>query len=110
MTVEAHDIDVVIPMSNLIEYSDNYWKKLGILWQYWRDKLVVNDNGSIADFNAANDTISSFKIKEKITDKTDRKGRKDVEIMVPSKHLSNSLGTLEILLINCKINLDLNWP
>ena len=47
-------------MSNLIEYSDNYWKKLGILWQYWRDKPIVNDNGSIADFNAANDTISLF--------------------------------------------------
>ena len=42
--------------------------------------------------------------------KADRKGREDVEIMVPSKNLSNSLGTLEMPLINCKIKLDLNWP
>ena len=40
--------------------------------------------------------------------KADRKGREDVEIMVPSKNLSNSLGTLEMPLINCKIKLDLN--
>ena len=32
---DTHDIDVVIPMYNLIEFSDNYSKTSGILWQYW---------------------------------------------------------------------------
>ena len=30
----AHDIDVVMPMYNLVKYSDNYSKTSGILWQY----------------------------------------------------------------------------
>ena len=29
---DAHDIDVVIPEFDLIEYSDIYWKKSGCLW------------------------------------------------------------------------------
>ena len=37
---DAHDIYVVMPMYNLIEYSDNYSKKSGILWQYCRDEPV----------------------------------------------------------------------
>ena len=33
----AKDIDIVMPMYNLIEYSDNYAKTKGSLWQYFRD-------------------------------------------------------------------------
>ena len=33
----AKDIDIVMPMYNLIEYSDNYAKTTGSLWQYFRD-------------------------------------------------------------------------
>ena len=35
---DAHDIDAVVPMQKLIEYSDNYSKTSGILCQYWRDE------------------------------------------------------------------------
>ena len=38
----AHDIDTVMPMYNLIEYSDNYSKISGSLWQYYKD--IPNDN------------------------------------------------------------------
>ena len=38
----AHDIDIVIPMYNLVEYSDNYSKTSGNLWQYYKDD--PNDN------------------------------------------------------------------
>ena len=34
----AKDIDIVMPMYNLIEYSDNYAKTTGRLWQYFRDE------------------------------------------------------------------------
>ena len=38
----AQDIDIVMPMYNLIEYSDNYLKTSGSLWQYYKDD--PNDN------------------------------------------------------------------
>ena len=38
----AQDIDIVMPMYNLIEYSDNYSKTSGSLWQYYKDDF--NDN------------------------------------------------------------------
>ena len=63
---DAHHIDVVMPMFNLIEYNDNYSKTSGILWQYCRDEPVLADNGTIVDFTANNADINSFKIKQKI--------------------------------------------
>ena len=88
------DIDIVMPMYKLIEYSDNYSTKSGILWQYYRDE--PDDN--LAD-------IESFKSKIKITGKTHAAGNeKDVRIMVPLKYLSNFWRTLEMPLINCEVN------
>ena len=40
----AKDIDIVMPMYNLIEYSDNYAKTTGSLWQYFRDEPVADDD------------------------------------------------------------------
>ena len=66
-------------MYNLIEYSDNYSKTSGRLWQYYKD--VPNDN--LAD-------SESFKSKVKITRRTPNNGNtKDVEITVSLKYLSN---------------------
>ena len=61
----AKDIDVVMPMCNLIEYSDDYQKTFGSLRQYWIDKPVVNDSGVTIDFDAAN-VSDLFNCKEKI--------------------------------------------
>ena len=95
----AKDIDIIMPMYNLIEYSNNYAKTTGSLWQYFRDK--PNDN--LAD-------SESFKSEIKITGKTPNNGNeKDVEIMVPLKYLSNFWRTLEMPLINCEVNLILTW-
>ena len=41
----AEYIDTVIPMYNLIEYSDNYSKASGSLWQYYKDIPAVNNAG-----------------------------------------------------------------
>ena len=112
---DAHDIDAVMPIYILIEHSDNYSKTFGILWQYCRDQPVINDaNSNIVDFNAYNGTTDSFKIKEKITGQTNNNDTKDVETMLKFKisklkYLSNFWRTFEIPLINCKINLDLNF-
>ena len=95
----AKDIDIVMSMYNLIEYSDNYAKTTGSLWQYFRDEPDDNLENS-----------ESFKSKIKITGKTPAAGNeKDVEIMVPLKYLSNFCRTLETPLINCEINLILTW-
>ena len=86
-------------MYNLIEYSDNYAKTLGSLWQYFRDE----PDDSLED-------SESFKPKIKITGKTPAAGNeKDVALMVPLKYLSNFWRTLEMPLINCEVNLILTW-
>ena len=95
----AHDIDIVMPMYNLIEYSDNYSKTSGSLWQYYKD--VPNNNLANSE---------SFKFKVEITGKTPDDGNtKDVEIVVPLKYLSNFWRTLEMPLINCEVNLIFAW-
>ena len=105
----AKDIDIVMSMNNLIEYSDNYSTTSGSLWQYCKDIPAVDDNGPIADFNGANAT-DSFNFKTKITGQTDNNGRIDnVEIMVPLKYLSNFWRTFEMPLINCEVNLISTW-
>ena len=104
----AKDTDIVMPMYNLIEYSDNYAKTTGSLWQYCKDIPARNNNNEIAEFALAN-TTDSFKFEAKITGQTEDDGTKDVEIMVPLKYLSNFWRTLEMLLINCEVNLISTW-
>ena len=83
----AKDIDIVMPMYNLIEYSDNYGKTTGNLWQYCKDIPARNyANNAIITFSEDNIT-DSFKFKAKITGQTGDDGTKDVEIMVPLKYL-----------------------
>ena len=60
----AEYIDIVMPMYNLIEYSDNYSKTSGSLWQYYKDD--PNDNITQSE---------SFKSKIKITEKNPAAGR-----------------------------------
>ena len=108
-TDNAEYIDIVMPMYNLIEYSDNYSKTSGSLWQYCKEIPAVNNDGDIVDFNGANAT-DSFNFKTKITGQTDDDGRiDDIEIMVSLKYLSNFWRTLEMPLINCEVELILNW-
>ena len=95
----AKDIDIVVPMYNLIEYSDNYAKTSGSLWQYFRDE--PNDNVEDSE---------SLKSKIKIPGETPNNNNvKDVEIMVLLKYLSNFWRTLEMPLISCEVNLILTW-
>ena len=104
----AKDIDIVMPTYNLIEYSDNYAKTTGSLWQYCKDIPARNDNNEIIVFTR-NNLTDSFNFKVKFTGQTGDDGTKEVEIMVPLKYLSNFWRTLEILLINCEVNLILTW-
>ena len=91
----AKDIDIVMPMYNLIEYSDNYAKTTRSLWQYCKDIPARNANDEIIISNV-NNVTDSFNFKVKFTGQTENDGTKDVEIMVPLKYLSKFWRTLEI--------------
>ena len=104
----AKDLDIVMPMYNLIEYSDNYSKTSGSLWQYCKDIPAVDNDNAIFNF-ADNNLTDSFNFKAKITGQTRNDGTKNVELMVPLKYLGNSCRILEMPLINCKVNLIFTW-
>ena len=105
----AKYIDIVMPMYNLIEYSDSYSKISESLWQYCKDIPAVDDDGDIANFNGTNNT-DLFNFKAKITGQTNDDGKiNGVEIMVPLKYLSNFWRTLEMPLINSTIEIILDW-
>ena len=74
----AKYIDVVMPMYNLIEYSDNSSKTSGSLWQYYRDEPSLNENGVINNFRC---TSAAFKFKQKIRGETEVESTKEVEGM-----------------------------
>ena len=107
----TEDLDVVMPMYNLIEYSKNYRKTTGRLWNYYRDELTDDRN----DNNIPNENVinsKSFKYKTSVIGSTydvdvkityaegneidssdydaNKSGKKEVEIVVPLIYLSNS--------------------
>ena len=98
-----------MPMYNLIEYSYNYAKKTGSLWQYCKDIPARNINNNAIVVFGVNNLTDSFNFKVKFTGQIGDDGTKDVEIMVPLKYLVNFWRTLEMPLINCEVNLILKW-
>ena len=107
----AENLDIIMPMYNLIEYSDNYSDSSGRLWQFARDESPMNTGNPL---NLALDNSISFKYKASLLGKaTDADGNdrslKNIKLVVPLKYLSNFFRSLEMPLINCKIHLELNW-
>ena len=100
----AEDIDVVMSLYNLTEYSNNYSKTSGNLWQYYRGELVLTDPGFIANFHAANNS-ALFQFKQKKTVKAADGGTKYVEVMAPLKYFNSFWITLDMYLISCENNL-----
>ena len=106
---DVRKTDVVMPMYNLIGYSDAYSKTSQSLWQYYRDKTALITNNEIIDFSANNNDSASFRFKHQITGQTGNGGKNDVEIIIPLRYLSNFQRTLEMPLSNCEISLQLKW-
>ena len=102
----AKGIDIVMPMYNLIEYSDNYSKTSGSLCQYRKDIPAIDNNNATVNFTE-NNLTDSFNFNVKMTCQTGDDGTKNVEIMVPLKYLSNFWRALEMPITNCEINLIL---
>ena len=57
----ADNLEVIMPMCNLIEYSDNYSDTSGSLWQFKRDKSLVNNDENSDDVSKTNSTCFKYK-------------------------------------------------
>ena len=106
----VEDLEIVMPMYNLLEYSKNYSKTSASLWNYYRDELTdeTNDN-NCPNKNVVNSksfkyktsiTGSTYNVSRRITDADgslvnnfnyyqNKRGTKEVEIAVPLKHVGN---------------------
>ena len=133
---DADDLDIVMPLYNLLEYSKNYRKTIGSLYNYYRDEL--NDDAYNNNF-ANNNVVSSntFNYKNKIIGNTynvdstivpaaggarvanpdydaNNSGKKSIELAIPLKYLGNFWRALiyhysNIPLISCEVFLELKW-
>ena len=112
---DAEDLDIVMPMYNLLEYSKNYRKTVGSLCNYYRDELSDDTNpNNFPNRNVVNS--ETFKYKNKIignicnvTAGNDQLGTKKIELAIPLKYLGNFWRALKIPLISCEVTLELKW-
>ena len=127
---DADDLDIVMPMYNLLEDSKNYRKTIGSLYNYYRDELTNDGNDNFANRNVVNS--EAFKYKNKITGNTyninstilnpagdarinnpdyvaNNCGKKSIELAIPLKYLGNFWRALNIPLISCEVSLELKW-
>ena len=93
---DADDLNIVMPMYNLLEYSKNYRQTIGSLYNYYRDELGGNDNNNDNTVNS-----DTFRYKNKITGNTynvdanaqgydvNKNGTQKIELAIPLKYLGN---------------------
>ena len=106
-----------MPTYNLLEYSKNYRKTIGSLYNYYRDELTNGDNDNFANINVVNS--EAFKYKNKIIGNKynvnadddgydiNKNGTQEVELDIPLKYLGNFWRALNIPLISCEVSLEL---
>ena len=116
---DAEDLNIVMRMYNLLEYSKNYRKTIRSLYNYYRDELTNDNNNNFANRNVVNS--NAFKYKNKIIGNTynvdagaagydaNKNGIKLVELSIPLKYLGNFWRALNMPLISCEVSLELKW-
>ena len=106
---KANHIYMVIPIYNLIEYSDNYTDTSGSLWLFKRDEVPTN-NADLAIDNSRSLKYKAVPLGKRANaiNNTNR-SVKDAKTVVPLKYLSNFWRSLEMPLLNCQVSLELNW-
>ena len=116
----ADDLDIVMSMYNLLEYSKNYRKTIGSLYNYYRDELSDDaDDNNFDNMKIVNS--NTFKYKNKIIGNTynvnagadgydvNKNGTQEVELAKPLKYLGSFWRALNISLISCEVSLELKW-
>ena len=86
----AENLDDVMPMYNLLEYSKNYRKRTGSLWNYYREEpsCTIGDNNITQSISIS----ESFDYKAIFMENGvthDNLIKNDVKVVVPLKHLRN---------------------
>ena len=117
----AEDLDVAMSMYNLLEYSKNYQKTVGSLWNYYRDEPSDPLSSDSECFKYKTSIQgNTHNVDEKITDDdgnevdnpkydANKVGKNETEVVIPLKHLSNFWRSLNIPLIYCEVELILTW-
>ena len=118
----AENLDMIMPMYSLLEYSNNYADSSGSLWQFERNEQNMTNAGNPNNVTTADS--SSFKYKSSLSKDLNSRNVAananpniadahrlftNANISVPLKYLSNFFGSLEMPLINCKVHLELSW-
>ena len=100
-----------MPMYNLLEYSKNYRKTTGSLWNYYRDEPSNSLSSNSESFKYTTSiTVNAYNLGVGDTGyDADKVGKNETEVVIPLKHLSNFWRTLNIPLINCELELILTW-
>ena len=117
---DADDLDIVMSMYNLLEYSKNYRKTIRSLYNYYRDELSDDaDDNNFDNIQVVNS--NTFKYKNKIIGNAynvnagadgydlNKNGTQEVELAIPLKYLGNFWRALKIPLISFEISLELKW-
>ena len=128
---DADDLDIVLPMYNLLKNSKNYRKTIGSLYNYYRDELSDDaDDNNFDNIKVVNS--NTFKYKNKIIGNTydvdariphpdaagqidnpiynvNKNGTQKVELAIPLKYLGNFWRALNTPLIICEVSLELKW-
>ena len=112
---QTEDLNVVMSMYNLIEYSNNYLDSSASRYQYRRDEI----NDADADVLETNSTFFKYKtnlLAPRVNNETGNmvadggtRKIKNAKIVVPLRYLSNFFRALEMPLINCNVHLELTW-
>ena len=118
----AEGLDAVMPMYNLLEYSKNYRKATGSLWNYYKDEPSNPLSSSYSESFKYKTSIqgNTYNVDEKITDDdgneddnpkydANKVGENETEVVILLKHLSNVWRSLSIPLINCEVEWILTW-
>ena len=106
----AEDLDVVMPMYNLLEYSKNYRKTTGSLWNYFRDEPNSGTDGNDITHSILNSKSFYYRanfMENSVTQNSLIKN--DVKTVVSLKYLSNFWRNVNIPLINCEVELISTW-
>ena len=104
----SEDLDVVMPVYNLLEYSKNYKKTTGSLWNFYRDEPNSSTDNNITH-SILNSKSFDYEANFIGSITNNNLTKNDVKIVIPLKHLSNFWRSLDILSINCEVELILTW-
>ena len=111
---DAQDLDIVIPMYNLLYYSKNFRKTTGSFWNYYPDmpKSEHDNNANLRQriiYPIKDSESFNYKIKlignvpgavDPANSDDSERELEDIKIVVPLKNISNFMFNLDFLLIN----------